>query len=448
MSSEDQGAHVTGPAGGDPHASETPGRRLSHAVYAFEHAMVVTVLLMMVVTYILTVLWNNSHLPYDQFDQLILGIAGYETPQEAPQEVLATVAGVVSPIVLALVLLVLSYLAVRTREQATERLAAEGATPKSLGFFAPLLAPIRGIRSRFVRRLVFALIITAGMWGFVQIVAEVDSSLVCVIALALLGVGMVLRLRESGFGFPRVRGLIGFAGGVAVGAVLAQLMPDDLGGWAALGVAIVAAVALTVPVGDLVVGATAGLAVVPGIEAFLVLQIPGFIALALTFMVMVNFLGTHLASLAGGLVGGGLLLWYFLTKAGETYDWTSGLTAILLLYVGFLGASMATHDGHHITVDAVRKLIKSHKFHLYNAVGDILALLFTAFLGVMAIRYLFHMRAGADHHIPSDLPAWIAVVPIGFGFAMMSVRFAIRIAASLKSFRNREPAPELKPELH
>jgi TRAP-type C4-dicarboxylate transport system permease small subunit len=224
-------------------------------------------------------------------------------------------------------------------------------------------------------------------------------------------------------------------------------LPDAEGAWVALALARGGGVALTGPRSDLVVGLIAGIAVLPSVEGFLAAQIPGFIALSLTFALAVNFLGSHLASILGGLVGGGMLLWYFLEKAGPQYDWTSGLTAILLLYVGFLGASMATHDGRHISVDAVRKLFKSHHFHLYNAIGEIVSLLFTGFLGVMAVRYLLHMKVGGDYHAASDLSAWIAVVPIGFGFTMMVVRWAIRIAAALKSWRRREPAPELAPDL-
>ena len=404
--------------------------------------MVVTILLMMVVTFILTVLWNNANLQYDKFDQLVLGIAGYATPELAPEEARATLVGIVSPIVLAVALLLLSYLAVRSRDHSTK---AQGLEAKPA--FGAVSAGINRIKSTFARRMVWAVLITAFMWGFVQLVSNLPSAALCVLALGLLGLGMVLRLVKAGLGVIHKRGLLGYAGGVAAGALLAQVLPDDLGAWAALGIAIVAGVALTVPLSDLVVAIVAGLAVVPGLEGFLAGQIAGFIALSLAFALLVFFIGSHLASVFGGLVGGGLLLWYFLVKTGPQYEWTSGLTAILLLYVGFLGASMATHEGRHITVDAVRKLFKSHKFHLYNAIGDTVTMLFTGFLGVMAVRYLIHMKVGGDHHVPSDLSAWIAVVPIGFGFTMMVVRWAIRIAASLKAWRRREPAPELMPDL-
>lgn len=446
---------VAGSAAESP--AETPGRRLSTAIYAFEHTMVVAVLLMMVVTYILTVLWNNAHLQYDQLDQLILRFAGYATPEAAPPEALATWTGIVAPLVLAVLLFGLSYLAIRTREHSTARLEAEGHRPQPL--LGGLSRALGRIRSAGLRRATWAALVTAGMWGFVQLVKVLPSSLLCVVAIALLGLGLVLDFRHRGLkadagpGTPgihglRARGLVGSGGGIAIGIGLAFALAPDIAGWLALGAGIAALATLVARVDDGVVGALAGIAAAVGVSGFLGAQIPGFIGLVLGAVVIIDFTGTSVASLLGGLVGGGLLLWYFLAKAGPQYDWTSGLTAILLLYVGFLGASMATHDGRHITVDAVRKIFKSHYFHLYNAIGDTVTLLFTGFLGVMAVRYLIHMKVGGDYHAPSDLSAWIAVVPIGFGFTMMVVRFSIRIAAAVGAWRRREPAPELAPELH
>ena len=116
---------------------------------------------------------------------------------------------------------------------------------------------------------------------------------------------------------------------------------------------------------------------------------------------------------------------------------------------GFVAASI-THgfeNGFSRWPNEMKQLIAVGQANL-NAIGDTVTLLFTGFLGVMAVRYLIHMKVGGDYHAPSDLSAWIAVVPIGFGFTMMVVRFSIRIAAAVGAWRRREPAPELAPELH
>jgi TRAP-type C4-dicarboxylate transport system permease small subunit len=154
------------------------------------------------------------------------------------------------------------------------------------------------------------------------------------------------------------------------------------------------------------------------------------------------------AGFLGAVAGAGALAWYFVSMGSEAYDWNLGLSGVLLLYIGFLGASMATHDGRHIRVDAVRKGLKGPGYHLYNALSDLLALAFTVFLGVMAVRYTAMLAEKGFLQEAARLPQWLAAFPIALAFALMSLRFAIKIAESTRSWLRREPAPELAPELH
>ncbi|MBL8788653.1 MAG: TRAP transporter small permease [Deltaproteobacteria bacterium] len=440
---------------GQSPSDESVGRRMSAAVFAFEQSIIVTFLVMMVVTYVLTVLWNNAQLQYDQFDQLLLKIAGYSNPEVTPPESLATITGLVSPIVLALLLFGLSYLAIRTRERSTAELGDD--VPPSTSAFVKVLnkafSPLALIRKTGVRRLVWAALITAGLWGFVQLVSALPSWALCLVA--LFGLAAVGATAAFSKGLAAIVGaidkhaMLGFALGLGAGVGLGLAVGAGTLGLLSFGAGLLGLVARFLPaVPSLVAGGLAGLALTSGLYAFDGGEAFGFIGTALGLIVFVSDLGVPLGGIVGGVVGSGLMSWYFIAKAGPQYDWTSGLTAILLLYVGFIGASMATHDGRHITVDMVRKNIKSHAFHLYNAVGDFVTVLFTGFLGYMAIRFLVDMRVAGEQHAASGLSAWVAVIPIGFGFTMMIVRFGIRIGASLASWRRREPAPELAPELH
>jgi len=152
--------------------------------------------------------------------------------------------------------------------------------------------------------------------------------------------------------------------------------------------------------------------------------------------------------LLGAFIGSVCMAWYFIDMGSNAYDWNLGLSGVLLLYVGFIGASMATHDGRHIRVDAVRKALKGPGFHLYNAISDLVALLFTAFLGFMAIRYMLMLHESGFQQDAARLPQWLAALPIALAFVTMVLRFGIRIADSFTAWRRRENAPELAPELH
>jgi TRAP-type C4-dicarboxylate transport system permease small subunit len=232
------------------------------------------------------------------------------------------------------------------------------------------------------------------------------------------------------------------------------LEPGTLGGIYAFAVGALSLVAVGVGRGTsaspltTVAGALAGAAAGIAFADFSTQPIFGFIGVCAGLFVVVGLSGAMVAGVIGALVGAVAFAWYFIDKAGTDYSWTPGLTGILLLFVGFLGASMATHEGKHIAVDAIRKNLKSHRFHLYNLVGEIITLLFTVFLGLLAVRYIFHSMLNDEVHADSGLRVWVAVVPIGFAFMMMVIRFSLRIAHSFGAWRRREPAPEFAPELH
>jgi len=129
------------------------------------------------------------------------------------------------------------------------------------------------------------------------------------------------------------------------------------------------------------------------------------------------------------------------------YPWNAGLGAVLLMYVGFLGASMATRDERHIKVDAIRKTLKGPGHHLYNAISGIVTALFTVFLGYMAIQYFFAQAERGIRHQGTDLPEIVVLLPICFAFIMMVVRFAVRVRRSFEAWQRGEDAPTTV-ELH
>lgn len=109
---------------------------------------------------------------------------------------------------------------------------------------------------------------------------------------------------------------------------------------------------------------------------------------------------------------------------------------------------MAAHDGRHIRVDAIRKSMKTHRYHLYNVVSDVVAILFTSVLFGFALSYLIgEMDRGVMHEL-SDLPIWAVVLPIAVAFGVMVMRFVARVGRSLKSYRQRELPPMPSVEGH
>lgn len=114
------------------------------------------------------------------------------------------------------------------------------------------------------------------------------------------------------------------------------------------------------------------------------------------------------------------------------YSWSQDLAKILIMWVGFVGASMATHDRKHIRIDFVRKAIPPRFLSAYNAVSHLVTLSFCALLLVLATWYLLdRLRMGATL-ASIDLKVWLLVLPIPLALSVMVVRFGARFVLAVR----------------
>lgn len=114
---------------------------------------------------------------------------------------------------------------------------------------------------------------------------------------------------------------------------------------------------------------------------------------------------------------------------GQTWTWTQKLALFLLLWTAFIGASMAAHQGRHLTIDAVRKSIPKKFAPYYNAVSHAVAAVFSAAFMLLAFWY-FQDRL-AETAAPGEIPDWLKVAAIPVSLAIVALRFGARSIAGL-----------------
>jgi TRAP-type C4-dicarboxylate transport system permease small subunit len=109
----------------------------------------------------------------------------------------------------------------------------------------------------------------------------------------------------------------------------------------------------------------------------------------------------------------------------EGYTWSQELSGIMLLWVGFLGASICAHEGKHLRMEAFDRLVPPRLSRWIHAAGFLLTAAFCAFLAWLGYEYVFDPEVGAYSlggvFEQSQIPDWIATaaVPVAFGLAMM-----------------------------
>ena len=135
-------------------------------------------------------------------------------------------------------------------------------------------------------------------------------------------------------------------------------------------------------------------------------------------------------------VGGLAAAWLLVRIIPEGFSWSKEASMILLVWNGFLGASMCSHDGRHVEFDFGPKGLPARMRPTFLGAG---ALLLVAFLGAMAWIggvYVFAPETGlfarGGRFEMTRIPDWIVGASIPVVFGLMALR---AIGAAWKRLR-------------
>ena len=122
---------------------------------------------------------------------------------------------------------------------------------------------------------------------------------------------------------------------------------------------------------------------------------------------------------------------------GTGFLWADPLVRHLLIWAGFLGAAIATHEEKHISIDALTKFFSRR----WKAASQILTSLFAVivcyYLADAALVFLRDEKARGEELLLS-IPVWAAVMIIPTGYAMMAVHFIVKIVENALKLIGKE----------
>jgi TRAP-type C4-dicarboxylate transport system permease small subunit len=131
----------------------------------------------------------------------------------------------------------------------------------------------------------------------------------------------------------------------------------------------------------------------------------GVLALLLAAMIVFSFLQIILRNLADtGII------------------WIDPLLRHLVLWVGFLGATLATRKAHHINVDAVSRFFPLPALRFVRAFTNLLAAFVCLLLSNAGVK-LVRDEAGFGSSGFLDIPTWMLQVVMPLSLLLMSSRF-------------------------
>mgnify|MGYP000022367886 FL=1 len=115
--------------------------------------------------------------------------------------------------------------------------------------------------------------------------------------------------------------------------------------------------------------------------------------------------------------------------------WGDPLVRYLVLWVGFIGASLATREGKHITIEVFSRWLSDRGNHYLRVISNLISTLVCALLVFAGWTFVSNeAQMGGTTFL--QIPLWIPQIIIPVAFAMMTLRFSLRFFAELMMIAN------------
>jgi TRAP-type C4-dicarboxylate transport system permease small subunit len=106
-------------------------------------------------------------------------------------------------------------------------------------------------------------------------------------------------------------------------------------------------------------------------------------------------------------------------------DWGDPLVRYLVVWVGFIGAAIATREGKHITIDVVSRWITGRGNRYIPVASHFSSALICGILTFAAIKFI-RLETQIGGSVFLKLPVWVPELIIPAAFGLMTVRYAMR----------------------
>ena len=107
--------------------------------------------------------------------------------------------------------------------------------------------------------------------------------------------------------------------------------------------------------------------------------------------------------------------------------WVEHLTRILILWVTFLGASLASLEGKHICMDLMTRYVSDRKRKILETIAASIVICCCFLLFMTSLSYIQIQRVNGVSHIWPGSPDWIYLTIIPYFFIITVFRSMLHI---------------------
>jgi len=119
-------------------------------------------------------------------------------------------------------------------------------------------------------------------------------------------------------------------------------------------------------------------------------------------------------------------------------NWGDSLLRNLVLWIGFIGATLATKEGKHINIDVVSRWLPSLGKNIVTLMTHLFSLFICSLLTYAALKFIKN-EVQMENRTFLNIPAWIPEMILPMTFSLMTFRFGLRSFKSLFEFGKINP---------
>lgn len=125
--------------------------------------------------------------------------------------------------------------------------------------------------------------------------------------------------------------------------------------------------------------------------------------------------------------------------------WADIFLRHLVLWVGFIGASLATRESRHINIDILTRFVSKAKQPYVKIFIDLISVLVCVILARAGYKFLrYEIEAGTTLFL--NIPAWIFQLIIPVGFALIGFRFVLNLIQETVRVLSGNKTPDQSPD--
>ncbi len=119
-------------------------------------------------------------------------------------------------------------------------------------------------------------------------------------------------------------------------------------------------------------------------------------------------------------------------------DWGDSFLRNLVLWIGFIGATLATKEGRHINIDIVSRWLPSLGKNIVMLITHLFSFSVCCLLTYAALKFIRNEIQMEDRTL-LNIPAWIPEIILPMTFGLMSFRFGLRAFKNLSEIGKTNP---------